>query len=144
MPAYIKRLMVVIAIAGLSACTSPQKTQSSMLQTGLFKVAILYPNGEGKTFDFDYYEKKHMPMVAGYLGTNLKFFEIDKGIAGRSATEPVPYLAIGYFFISDVAEYNKAIGQNIQAIIADFKNYTNVQPIVQISEIKQLVYNKTK
>jgi len=56
----------------------------------------------------------------------------------------VPYLAVGYFYIKDVAEYNKAIGKNIDAIINDFKNYTNIQPIIQISEVKQLGFNNAK
>jgi len=60
----------------------PNMKHSSTLEIGMFKIAILYPNGEDKTFDMDYYEKKHMLMVAGFLGGNLKFYEIDKGIAG--------------------------------------------------------------
>ena len=110
----------------------------------MFKVAILYPNGEDKTFDMDYYEKKHMPMVARFLGKNLKFYEIDKGIAGRTPNDKVPFVAIGYFYIYDVADYNKAIAQNRDAVVSDFKNYTNIQPVILISEIRQLVYNKTK
>lgn len=106
----------------------------------MFKVAVFYPNGNDKTFDMDYYEKKHMPMVAGFLGKNLKFYEIDKGIAGRIPNDKAPFVAIGYFFIRNVAEYNKAIGQNREAVISDFKNYTNIQPVVQISEIKQVGY----
>jgi uncharacterized protein (TIGR02118 family) len=117
---------------------------SSTPTVGMFKVAILYPNGDDKTFDMDYYEKKHMPMVAGFLGKILKFYEIDKGIAGRTPNDKPPFLAIGYFYINDVAEYNKAIAQNRDAVINDFKNYTNVQPVVQINEIKQVIYNSTK
>tara|TARA_R110002051_G_scaffold107681_1_gene180584 strand:- start:3136 stop:3471 length:336 start_codon:yes stop_codon:yes gene_type:complete len=110
----------------------------------MFKVAILYPNGENTTFDMDYYEKKHMPMVAGYLGENLKFYEIDKGIAGRTPNEKVPYVAVGYFYVYNVSEYNKAIVKNINTIVGDFKNYTNIQPVIQINEIKQLVSNNIK
>ncbi|RYY11555.1 MAG: EthD family reductase, partial [Chitinophagaceae bacterium] len=50
----------------------------------------------------------------------------------------------GYFYINDVAEYNKAIGQNREAVINDFKNYTNIQPVVQVNEIRQLVNNNSK
>ena len=118
--------------------------QSSTAETGTFKVAIFYANGEDKTFDMDYYEKKHMPMVAGFLGKNLKFCEIDKGLAATSTNDKAPFVAIGYFYISDVAEYNKAIAQNRDAVISDIKNYTNIQPVVQISEIKQVGYGETK
>lgn len=51
-------------------------------------------------------------------------------------------MAIGYFYITDLAEYLKAIGENIHTIVSDFENYTNIQPEVQISEIKSLVYHQ--
>ena len=139
----LKYLPLYFALAFVS-CKTSQIKQPSILQTGMFKVAILYPNGEDKTFDMDYYEKKHMPMVAGFLGKNLKYYEIDKGIAGRTPNDKVPFVAIGYFYITDIAEYNKAIVQNREAVISDFKNYTNIQPVVQISEIKQVVYPDAK
>ena len=137
-------LSLILAFIGLISCKSSQLKHTPSQETGMFKVEILYPNGEDKTFDMDYYEKKHMPMVAGFLGNNLKFYEINKGIAGRTPTDKVPFVAIGYFYIDDVAAYNKAIAQNRDAIISDFKNYTNIQPVVQISEIKQLVYTDKK
>jgi len=135
---------LIFAFIGLVSCKTSQLKDSPTPVTGMFKVAILYPNGEDKTFDMDYYEKKHMPMVAGFLGKNLKFYEIDKGIAGRTPNDKAPFVAIGYFYINDVAEYNKAIAQNRDTIINDFKNYTNIQPVVQISEIKQLINNNIK
>lgn len=135
---------LIFAFIVLTSCKTSQLKHSSMPETGMFKVAILYPNGEDKTFDMNYYEKKHMPMVAGFLGKNLKFYEIDKGITGRTPNDKVPFVAIGYFYITDVAEYNKAIEQNRDAVIKDFKNYTNIQPVVQISEIKQIGHNNIK
>lgn len=138
----MKFIPVLIMFLSLLSCKTSQQLHASHPGNELYKVAILYPNGEGKTFDMDYYEQKHMPMVAEFIGNNLKFYEIDKGIAGSTPNDKVPYLAVGYFYITDVTEYNKAIGQNIDAVISDFKNYTNIQPIVQISEIRQVVSNE--
>jgi len=135
---------LIFVFTGFISCKTSQLKHSSTTEIGMFKVAILYPNGEDKTFDMDYYEKKHMPMVAGFLGRNLKFYEIDKGIAGRTPNDKIPFVAIGYFYIYDIAEYNKAIAQNRDAVISDFKNYTNIQPVVQISEIKKVGYIDTK
>ena len=135
----INFLLPIFVLIGIISCKTSQLNHTTP-ETGMFKVAILYPNGDDKTFDMDYYEKKHMPMVAGFIGKNLKFYEIDKGISGRTPNDKPPFVAIGYFYINDVAEYNKAIAQNREAVINDFKNYTNIQPVVQISEIKQLVY----
>ena len=129
---------------GLLSCKTGQMHSTATPTTGLIKVAILYPNGDGKIFDMDYYEKKHMPMVAGLLGRNLVFYEIDKGISGRTPTDKVPFVAVGYFYVQNVADYSKAIAQNREAIVGDFKNYTNIQPVVNISEIRQVVHNTTK
>ena len=129
----------VCFIIGLASCHSTQDTASSTPKVGMFKVAILYPSGNDKSFDMEYYENKHMPMVAGFLGENLQFYEIDRSISGRTPTDAAPFVAIGYFYVNDIAEYNKAIEKNRDAIISDFKNYTTIQPIINISEIKQLV-----
>ena len=139
----IKFALLLFMISCLS-CKTSQLIHVSTAGNELFKVAILYANGDDKTFNMDYYERTHMPMVAGFLGKNLQFYEIDKGIAGRTPTDKVPYLAIGYFYVKDVAEYNKAIAQNINTIVNDFKNYTNIQPIIQISEVKYIGFNHTK
>lgn len=136
----LKSLSLCLALLTLFSCKTSQVKQSPIAETGMFKVMILYLNGDDKTFNMDYYEKTHMPMVAGFIGSNLYFYEIDRGISGRTPTDKVPYLAIGYFYIKDVGEYNKAIGQNRDAILADFKNYTNIQPVIQISEVKKVVY----
>jgi len=140
----LKLIPLCFILIALISCKTSQTKHISIPETGTFKVAILYPNGEDKTFDMDYYEKTHMPMVAGFLGKNLKFYEIDKGIAGRTPNDKVPFVAIGYFYINDVAEYNKAIVKNIDTILNDIKKYTNIQPTIQISEIKKLGYNNTK
>lgn len=135
---------LLFAFMALVSCKNGQSKDTPAPQAGMFKVSILYQNGEDKTFDMDYYEKKHMPMVAGFLGKNLQFYGIDQGIAGRTPNDKAPFVTIGYFYINNVADYNKAIAQNIDAIVNDFKNYTNIQPIVQISEIKQVVYHNTE
>lgn len=137
-------LLLIFTLSGLVSCKTSQPKHSATTETGMFKVAILYPNGDDKTFDMDYYEKKHMPMVAGFIGKNLRFYEIDKGISGRTPNDKPPYVAIGYFYITDVAEYNKSIAQNRDAVVNDFKNYTNIQPVVQISEVKKLGYIDAK
>ena len=134
----IKFLLLLFILMGMMSFKNNQPKQSSSQETGLFKVTIFYASAEGKNFDMDYYEKKHMPMVARFIGKNLRFYEIDKGISGRTSTDKAPYMAIGYFYITDVAEYNEAMTKNRDAVINDIKNYTNIIPVIQISEVKHL------
>lgn len=132
----------MISISGLVALVGllfgfQQKTstENTPIKKGLIKVTILYPNGDGKKFDIDYYSNKHMPMVASLLGDSLKLFEIDKGIAGRTPNEPIPYLAIGYLYFDKISAYQNSFGPNAEKIRKDIPNYTNIQPVIQISEV---------
>jgi len=108
--------------------TVPQKK-------GMIKVTILYPNGEGKKFDMDYYSQKHMPLVASLLGDSLKFFEIDKGLAGRTPNDAIPYLAIGYLYFDKLSAYQNSFRPHAEKIRSDIPNYTNIQPVIQVSEV---------
>ena len=91
MAGKLKFCSLLFAFVVLLSCKTSQMSYSSAPTVEMFKVAILYPNGDDKTFDMDYYEKKHMPMGAGFLGKYLKFYEIDKGIAGRTPNDKVPF-----------------------------------------------------
>jgi len=76
-------------------------------------------------------------MLANLFGDSLKDLAIDKGIAGRTPDEPMPYLAIGYLYFDDLSAYENSFGPNAEKILGDIPNYTNIQPIVQISEVLQ-------
>lgn len=130
-------LLALGAFALLTSCQQTASTEASSIKKGMIKVTILYPNGDGKTFDMDYYSNKHMPMVAELLGDSLKLLAIDQGVAGRTPDDPIPYLAIGYLYFDQLSEYQNSFGPNAEKIVGDIPNYTNIQPIVQISEVLQ-------
>lgn len=112
-----------------------EKHHIAMEEKGLIKISVMYPYAEGKTFNMEYYETKHMPMVAGYLGANLVKYTIEKGLSSGIPSQPLPYLAIGTFYVKSLSEYQAAIAPNRDAIRADFANYTNVTPVILVSEV---------
>lgn len=128
-------LTILVAIGLLNSCQQTVSTDTTNIKKGMIKVTILYPNGDGKTFDMDYYSNKHMPMLESLFGDSLKKLEIDKGISGRTPSDPIPYLAIGYLYFDNLAAYQNSFGPNAEKIREDIPNYTNIQPIVQISEV---------
>jgi uncharacterized protein (TIGR02118 family) len=103
-------------------------------EKGLIKISVMYPFSEGKTFDIEYYETTHMPMVAGLLGANLVKYTIEKGVASEIPNQ-LPCMAIGTFYVKDLAEYQAATAPNRDAISADFANYTNAAPVISVSEV---------
>ena len=129
-------LTTVVAAFGQEKQSRKSKKHDSVIaEKGLIKVSVMYPFSEGKTFNMEYYETKHMPMVAGFLGANLVKYTIEKGVASGIPNQPLPYMAIGIFYVKSLEEYQSAIGPNRDAIRADFANYTNVAPIILVSEV---------
>lgn len=106
------------------------------MKKGMIKVSALYPNGEGSTFDLDYYCNKHVPMVKNLLGDALKELTVGKGIAGGDPNSPAPYLAIGYLYFESVEDFQNSFGPHAGKIMADTPNYTNTQPVIQVSEVQ--------
>ena len=131
-------LLLVVCFAAFSQdkkSSKSKKSDTAVAEKGLIKVSVMYPFSEGKTFNMEYYESTHMPMVAGYLGTNLVKYTIEKGLASGIPNQPLPYMAIGIFYVKSLADYQAAIAPNRDAIRADFKNYTDVAPIILVSEV---------
>ncbi len=135
---------LILLFSLLTVCTmafsqdkKSEKAPIHLADKGLIKVTILYPYSEGKTFNMEYYEKKHMPMVAGYLGANLVKYTIEKGVSGSAPDQPSPFMAVGAFYVKSLSEYRAAVTPHSDEIRADFANYTNVLPIIMVSEVIQ-------
>lgn len=132
------RLKLIASLLFLTTCFAASgqgQQQSSVVEKGLTKVSVMYPYAEGKTFNMEYYETKHMPMVAKFLGSNLVKYTIEKGVASGIPNQPLPFMAIGTFYVKSLTDYQAAIAPNRDAIRADFSNYTNISPVILVSEV---------
>jgi uncharacterized protein (TIGR02118 family) len=132
------KLKLLVSFFLLTTCFtafSQEKKNMAVVEKGLIKVSIMYPYAEGKTFNMEYYETKHMPMVAAFLGPNLIKYTIEKGLASGIPNQPLPFMAIGTFYVKSLSDYQAAIGPNREAIRADFANYTNISPVILVSEV---------
>ena len=132
------KLKLIVLLFLLSACFtafSQEKNNITAVEKGVIKVSVMYPYAEGKTFNMEYYESKHMPMVAAFLGSNLVKYNIEKGLASGIPNQPLPFMAIGTFYVKSLSDYQTAIGPHRDAIRADFSNYTNISPVILVSEV---------
>lgn len=128
-------LMCFVLLVFFGQAQEIQKGVGQEARPGWYKISIIYPNGEDKHFDMDYYSKEHMPMVAVLFGDKLKGYAIDKGLSGRTSDDPATYLAVGYFYFEELSDYHAAFAPNGEKIRGDIPNYTNIEPIVQISQV---------
>jgi uncharacterized protein (TIGR02118 family) len=101
----------------------------------MFKVSVMYPNSEGATFDHAYYRDRHMPMVAEKLGSALKRYTVDKGVAGGAPGSPPAYVASCALYVESLEAFQAGMGAHGKSIMADVPNYTNVQPRIEVSEV---------
>jgi len=102
----------------------------------MIKVSVMYPNSSDATFDIDYYCNTHLPLVGGLLGDALKSGAVDYGLGGAGPGEAAPFVAMGHMTFDSVQAFQGAFGPNAEAIMADLPNFTNTQPVIQVSEIK--------
>jgi uncharacterized protein (TIGR02118 family) len=102
----------------------------------MIKVSVLYPKTADSTFDIDYYCKQHMPMVKAKVGAALKGMAVDYGMAGGTPGSSPAYAAMGHLHFDSVEAFQAAFGPHAKEIMGDIPNYTNVQPVVLISEVK--------
>jgi uncharacterized protein (TIGR02118 family) len=93
----------------------------------VIKVSVFYANQEGGRFDIGYYGEKHVSLVQRLCGAALK------GMAPGSAA---PFMAMGHLFFDSVDAFRGAFHPHGNEILSDVPKYTNVQPTIQISEVK--------
>jgi uncharacterized protein (TIGR02118 family) len=124
-------LLLIICITAFGQANQDKHAS----EKGVIKVSVMYPFSEGKTFNVEYYETKHMPMVAKYLGANLIKYTIEKGVSSGIPNQPLPFMAIGTFYVKSLSDYQAAITPNRDSIRADFSNYTNIIPVILVSEV---------
>jgi uncharacterized protein (TIGR02118 family) len=102
----------------------------------MIKVSVMYPNQAGARFDMTYYTSKHMPMVREKCGPACRSIAAEQGVSGAEAGSKPTYIALGHLTFDSVDAFQKAFGPHAREILADIPNYTNTQPVIQISEIR--------
>ena len=107
------------------------------MKKGMIKVSALYPNGEGKNFDLDYYMNKHSPMVGELLGDSLKGFAVESGMSGPEPGSAPAYMAMAHMYFDRIEDFQNSFGPNAEKIMSDIPNYTNSPPELVISEVKK-------
>ena len=101
----------------------------------MIKVSVMYPHSPGARFDHAYYRDKHMPLLASRMGAACKSYTIDKGLAGGAPGEAPTYVGMCHVLADSVESFQAAFGPHAKEILADIANYTDIQPVMQISEV---------
>lgn len=75
-------------------------------------------------------------MVQRLLGSACKGVAVEAGLSGIEPGSSPSYVAMGHLYFDSVADFQSSFGANFAEIVADVPNYTSIQPILQISQVK--------
>jgi uncharacterized protein (TIGR02118 family) len=106
----------------------------------MIRVSIIYPQPSNtldnkQVFDLHYYQTKHLPLVEKlYRKFGLSHWQIDQGIS-LSTRQSASFIAASYLFFHSVDNVKQAFKNQGVNVMADVKNFTNIEPQISFSEI---------
>lgn len=97
-------------------------------------VTVSYPNTPDSKFDMDYYLGSHFDLVDKLWGHKLLSARAVKGLATPDPETPPPYQVIAILELDSVEDLQGLIETHGAEVMGDIPNFTDVAPVVQISE----------
>lgn len=103
----------------------------------MIKISILYPNNNGSRFDMSYYLDTHMPLSIGLLSTHSGFkgISVERGLGGAMPGTDAAYIAMCHFLFDSAEDFMAAFTPHAAVLQGDMPNYTDIEPIIQVSEV---------
>ena len=101
----------------------------------MIRISIFYLNKEGSRFDTDYYINKHMPLSIEKQGNALKGVSVEIGMNGGNAQIRPLYIAMCHLLYESIDAFETAFSPHSDILMRDMINYTDIQPIYQVSEV---------
>jgi uncharacterized protein (TIGR02118 family) len=120
-----------------SACGAlmPADVDASESAAGVDCMTILYPAGDGVTFDADYYRDRHLATIMHLYGKSISRFELRTVTPAGSSAAPVPYLAAVNIWIANLRAFEAGNAKHGKTLLADVPHFTNAQPSIQYDKI---------
>lgn len=127
-----------LALAGQAAAPAPQKVCLSML----------YPSGEGLSFDADAFRDRHVKVLRDAYGPSLERIELRVApppppppvvAEGEPAPPPpasLPVLASVSMWLASINEFVKRAPDAARVVAADMANITRSAPMVQFDVVE--------
>lgn len=106
----------------------------------MIKVSIFYPRREGGQFNMDYYLETHMPMSIERLCVHPGFrgVSVERGLGDAVPGADATYVCMCHFLFDRVEDFMAAFTPHASVLQGDLPNYTNIEPVIQFSEVKIL------
>lgn len=104
----------------------------------MITVTVMYPNTEGGTFDMDYYVTRHFEIVRKHVGHAIDKITVASGVAGGAPGSAAPYKVMATLQLKSLPDFQAGMAEHGAEIMGDIKNFTNITPVMQVSEAKSV------
>jgi uncharacterized protein (TIGR02118 family) len=103
----------------------------------MFNISSIYPNEDGTHFDYDYYLNTHMPMSIEKLSASKGFkgVSVERGISIQTPEIKSSFHAMCHYYFETLEDFMYAFEPHAEELQGDIKNYTNVEPVIQINDV---------
>jgi uncharacterized protein (TIGR02118 family) len=98
-------------------------------------ITVLYPAKDNDAFDFEFYLRRHVPLIRDILGDSLDRIEVRKGASSQDGAGSPTYTCVISIWIKDWPAYERAIAARASELIAEVPLFTKVMPVMQIDEV---------
>ena len=103
----------------------------------MINIASIYEKMDDYHFDFDYYLNIHMPMSIEILSNaeGFKGVKVERGIDIYNTIDST-YVAMCHYYFDTLENFMAAFIPHAEKLQDDVRNYTNIEPTIQINEVE--------
>lgn len=108
----------------------------------MFNISSIYIKKDDYEFDFEYYMNKHMPRSIELLSVakGFKGVSVERGIDIEDPKIERSFVAMCHYYFDSLEDFMAAFGPHAEELQGDIANYTNIEPTIQINEVKLFKY----
>lgn len=100
----------------------------------MITVSVTYPSSEGATFDWNYYQRSHLPMIGRhFVPFGLIMASVFRGVQAVDGGAPQFVAMCLLTFSDEQAAHNALKSEGGRELMDDVAKFTNIRPAVQFS-----------
>ncbi len=125
-----RREVTLGMLAAAFGATLPYGVRAADSAKGVNCLTIVYPAGEGVTFNADYYRDHHLKTIMKLYSNSIQRFELRKVNAPKAS-----YAAAVNIWINDLDAFKANNDKHGKTLQEDVPNFTNARPMSQVDQV---------